>query len=131
MKLTARAQVCRRPAIAAHCCRDRGAGTLVVVGLVAAVLGIALLLAPIAGLAAARHRAAAGADAAALASAAIVGGFETGLGSDACAAAEEVAASHRAELGRCEVDGLIVTVRVDAATAFGSLSAWATAGPAS
>lgn len=108
---------------------DRGAGTIAVLGLAAAVVGLGALLAPVAGVAVARHRAAAAADAAALAAAAVVAGVETGLGGEPCTAADAVAVRHGAGVVSCELDGLVVTIQARVDLAFGRLTAVATAGP--
>ena len=127
---------------------DRGAGTIAAVGVVAAVLGLAALLAPVAGIATARHLAASAADAAALAAAAVVAGLmglagteigpETATGpdqigafsGDPCDVADVLAARHGATLDACQIDGLVVTIRVAVKTEFGVVRVTATAGPA-
>ena len=108
---------------------DRGAGTLAVVGLAAAVVGLAVLLAGIAGIPVARHRAMTGADAAALAAAAIVAGFGTDLGEEPCAAAGALLDRHGVEMRSCVVDGLDVTIEASVVTPFGPVAARSTAGP--
>jgi len=108
---------------------DRGSGSVAAIGLVGALVGLAALIAPVAGISAARHRAAAGADASALAAAAVAAGLGSGLGDEPCTAAETVAARHGGALDACQIDGLVVTFRVVAATAFGAVSGTATAGP--
>lgn len=105
---------------------DAGAGTVSALGAATTVLGLALLLAPVADIAVVRHRVAAAADAAALAAADVVSGLAAG---EPCATAARVAAAGGASLPRCEVDGLVVTVAAAAATAFGQIAVAATAGP--
>jgi len=105
---------------------DRGAGTVAALGIVAFGIGLAVLLAPISGIAVARHRAAAAADAAALAAAGVLSGFASG---DPCGRAAEVAAAGGTSLHHCDLDGLVATVAVAAGTALGPVLAVATAGP--
>jgi len=108
---------------------DRGAGTIVALGVVAFVLGLATLLAPVVGIVAIRHRVATAADASALAAAAVVAGLAAPPGDGPCAAAGAIAARHDTELDACVVDGFVVTVRIAAGSAFGPVRAAATAGP--
>ena len=89
---------------------DRGAGTVLVVGLVAVVLAAGLALVG-AGVALARgQQLAAAADAAALAAGDVLLGWIPG---EPCAAAATRAA-HSARLLDCSSEGLAVTVRVGA-----------------
>ncbi|HWK19766.1 MAG TPA: Rv3654c family TadE-like protein [Microbacteriaceae bacterium] len=120
----------RRQVSARACDPERGAGTVLAIGLVAATIGLALLVAPSAAAAVARHRVAAAADAAAIAAAAVVAGFDTGLGDDPCAVAALVGARHGADIVACEIDGLTATVRAQFSTAAGVVRADATAGVA-
>lgn len=88
---------------------DTGAGTPLVVGLIAVVVSASLLLLG-AGVAVAQSsRLAHTADGAALAAADTLLGW---FGGDPCAAAERVAAEHGAQLTRCTARGLSVTVTV-------------------
>lgn len=92
------------------------AALLLVVGL-GVVLALGALLAVLAGVAVAHHRAAAAADLAALAAAdRALGGLATSPGDGACALAGRVARAHGATLTRCGVDThgstLVVTVTV-------------------
>jgi len=105
---------------------DRGSGSILVVAAVLAILLFTGLLVPLAQLAVARHRAAAAADAAALAAADALVGVASG---DPCGRAAELAAANGAELLRCVPDGLVVTVRVVAGAPPIVLAADATAGP--
>lgn len=89
---------------------DHGAGTAMVVGLVAvvAMAGLTMLGA---GQALVRgQQLAAGADAAALAAADVLLGWAPG---DPCVVAERVAAAHGGRLSACDAEGLSVTVRVE------------------
>jgi secretion/DNA translocation related TadE-like protein len=106
--------------------RDRGAGTVVVIGVVALVFGIGALTVPVATVGIARHRAAAAADAAALAAADVLVGIAAGA---PCAVAEQVAAAAGVDLTECIPEGLVVTVAVHAPSAFGLVAMAATAGP--
>lgn len=106
--------------------RDAGAGTIVAVGLVGAAVGLALLLAPVATVGIARHRATTAADAAALAAADTVVGIAAG---DPCGNAGLTAAANGAALERCELDGLVATVEVRVVAGWASIAARASAGP--
>lgn len=106
--------------------RDGGAGTIIVLGVVAATAGLALLAAPVAGISILRHRATVAADAAALAAADVLVGIVPGR---PCALAETLAAANGAALEACVPDGLIVTVRVGIGNGFVPVTALATAGP--
>ena len=90
---------------------DRGAGTVLVVALVAVVLSAGLALVA-AGVALARgQQLSAAADAAALAAGDVLLGWVAG---EPCAVATRVAAAHDARLEHCSSEGLAVTVRVRA-----------------
>ena len=108
---------------------DRGAATVAAIGLAAAAIGLAAMLAGVTGIPVARHRAVAAVDAAALAAAAIVAGFGSGLGDEPCGVAAAILDRHGVVLHACVVDGLVVTIDASAATPFGAVSARATAGP--
>lgn len=110
--------------------RERGSATVLSVGVLAATVLFAGAFAGLGQATAARHRAQGAADAAALAGAARV------LGEDgtACEAAAALAASGGAELERCEVEDLEVTVSVAVEpsgipAAFGPARAVSRAGP--
>ncbi|MDF9877854.1 Rv3654c family TadE-like protein [Cellulosimicrobium cellulans] len=112
---------------------ERGAGTVLVLGVVAAVLVLALGLAALAHAQAARGAAQTGADLAALAAATAARD-----GWDPCGRAREVAARNAASVTACgEQDGGVVRVDVASTTgvtvlgvALGRASAAARAGPA-
>ncbi|GAA1740948.1 hypothetical protein FND56_010630 [Chryseoglobus frigidaquae] len=90
---------------------DHGAGTVLIVGLVAVLLAAGLALVG-AGVALARgQQLSAAADAAALAAGDVLLGWVPG---EPCAAAARVAAAHSARLLDCSSEGLAVTVRVGA-----------------
>ncbi|MER3388415.1 MAG: hypothetical protein RJQ01_00125 [Microcella sp.] len=90
---------------------DRGAGTPLVVGVLAAVVIAGLTLVGAASAVVGAQRAGAAADAAALAAADVMLGWISG---DPCATAERVARAHGAELAACRPQGfsMVVTVRV-------------------
>lgn len=90
---------------------DRGAGSVLVVGLIGVVVvaGLALVTAGV-GLARGQQLSGA-ADAAALAAADVLLGWVAG---EPCAVATRVAAAHDARLVDCSSEGLAVTVRVRA-----------------
>jgi secretion/DNA translocation related TadE-like protein len=91
---------------------DEGAGTVLVLGLVAVVTVLAAALALLGQAASARHRAEAAADLAALAAADVVLGRAAG---EPCTRARRVATAGRARLTACQVlpDG---SVRVETTT---------------
>lgn len=123
-----------RPGVAVHLDVEHGAGTVLVLGVVAAVLVLALALAGLAQAQAARGTAQTGADLAALAAAtAARDGWEP------CGRAREAAARNRAVVVACTEQGAGV-VRVDVESSagvtflgvtFGRATAAARAGPAS
>jgi secretion/DNA translocation related TadE-like protein len=105
---------------------DTGAGSALVVGLVAvvAITGVALLGA---GSALVRgQQLTAAADAAALAAADVLLGWAPG---DPCAAAERVAAAHEVRLSACAAEGLSMIVRVETGILGLTVSRSARAGP--
>lgn len=110
--------------------RERGSATVLSVGVMAALVLFAAAFVGLGQASAARHRAQGAADAAALAGAARVL-----LGEEAaCGQAEELAAASDAELERCEVRNLEVTVAVAVEPAgipavFGPARAVSRAGP--
>lgn len=120
---------------------EDGAGTVAVLGLVAALLTVALGAAALLSAVVAGHRAAAAADLAALAGAAALasagdlvpsGGGAAPPGGGACAAAERVARANGALVTSCVVQGLEVWVGTTAAPAWpglGVATARARAGP--
>lgn len=117
---------------------DEGAGSVLVVALVAVVVLLAGALAVLARAQVARHEAQSAADLAALAAAGSLwrppgvdvdpDAWEVPVG---CALAREVVDRHAAHLAACEVDDDgAVEVRVDVPTAWGTATARARAGPA-
>ncbi|MEO7348631.1 MAG: Rv3654c family TadE-like protein [Terrimesophilobacter sp.] len=105
---------------------DRGAGSLLVVAVLAVIVGTLLAVAPLFRVLVIRAEMTGVADASALAAADVARGISPGI---PCEIAASLAASHGALLDKCRVDGVIVTVRVsDLSFAF-PVTATATAGP--
>jgi secretion/DNA translocation related TadE-like protein len=106
---------------------DRGSGSVLALGLVAAVIGVTAGGLVVVGASAAQARAAAAADLSALAAADVAVGLTPGV---PCAAADEVARHNGAALDRCAQRGVEVTVGVSAPYLGLTASASARAGPA-
>lgn len=106
---------------------ERGAGSIMAVALVAGALGALATLAPLSLVLQAKVVTAGAADAAALAAADAAAGIVAG---PPCERAGEVATANRAALLACQVDGVIVTVRVAVTAAGFDVGSTATAGPA-
>lgn len=105
---------------------ERGAGSILIVAILAAtVLAFALAVPLYRGLAAHRISSAA-ADASALAAADVAIGIVSG---EPCAVARTVAAANGAQLVACELDGLVATVAVTVAGGGLLADSSATAGP--
>ena len=105
---------------------DQGSGTVLAVGLIAAVAVVSAAVLPLSHVLVARAAAAGAADAAALAAADVASGRHPGY---PCELAAEVATTNGAALESCEVDGLIVTVSVGRGILGFTVGARATAGP--
>lgn len=105
---------------------ERGSGTVLAVGLTAALALVGVAVIPLGQVLVARAQAAGAADAAALAAADVASGRQPGF---ACELASEVAAANGAEVRSCEVDGLVVTVSVGRGILGFTVAARATAGP--
>ena len=107
--------------------RDDGAGSVLAIGVIGALVMLAATAIPLYAVLATRSAVAGAADAAALAAAdarvGVVGGFP-------CDVARDVAAANGAGLVGCVVDGYIATVVVQRSVAGFAISARATAGPA-
>lgn len=104
---------------------ERGSAVLVaLLAVAAAILCGALLVALQLGVL--RHRAAAAADAAAVAAADVLRGIAPGA---PCRSAARVAAAHGAELAACSVHGFDVSVMIRLAAPTGAIGARARAGP--
>ena len=105
---------------------DDGAGSILAVALIAAVLSLTALLLPL-QFALARSQALSGAaDAAALAAADTLSGAVAGT---PCDQASLVARANGAQLDACALDGLVATVRVAGSIVGFRVTATATAGP--
>jgi secretion/DNA translocation related TadE-like protein len=116
----------RRRRLLARLRPDRGAGTVTVVGIVAAITIAALVVIGAGAALVARQRIVGAADAAALAAADVASGRLPGA---PCSVAGEVAAANGAALDGCIVDGLVVTVGVTGSLGAILIAASATAGP--
>lgn len=107
---------------------DRGAGSVLALGIMGAVVMLVATALPLYAVLATRTAVAGAADAAALAAAdvrvGVIGGFP-------CDVAAKVAAANGVRLSSCEVDGYIATVSVERSVLGFSVSSRATAGPAS
>ena len=90
---------------------DEGAGSVLALAIVAAVVSAALALVIATAAFAARQRIVAAADAAALAASDVRLGVVAG---DPCAVAERVARAHGARLSACVLDGAVATVEATA-----------------
>ena len=107
---------------------DRGSGTLLAIALGAAIAMVAATVVPLYMGMAVRQRVIGAADAAALAAADAASGRIPGF---PCEVATRIAAANGANLFRCELDGLVVTVGARADFLGVSLVAKARAGPPS
>lgn len=105
---------------------DLGAASVLAVGICAAIVLAAATVVPLTMTFAAGQRADGAADSAALAAADVASGLEPG---SPCGAAELVATSNGADVARCEVDGMVVTVQVAVSAGALVVSGRATAGP--
>ncbi|HEV7956959.1 MAG: hypothetical protein JWL94_2049 [Microbacteriaceae bacterium] len=105
---------------------DRGAGSILALALVAVILAVLSMLLPLVIVLDAKQRASGAADSAALAAADTAVGIRGGF---PCPVAESVAAANEATVTECQVDGLVVTVRVSVPAAGFLIPSAATAGP--
>jgi len=105
---------------------ERGAASVLALGIVGAVVGVTALTVPTATIFVASQRAANAADSAALAAADAVSGAVPGV---ACELAAQTAARNGATLASCEAHGPAVTVTVATASFGIELTASARAGP--
>ncbi|MHA6667242.1 Rv3654c family TadE-like protein [Homoserinimonas sp. A447] len=106
---------------------ESGAGSILVVAILAAVLGLSALSVPLYSVLAVKGVASGAADAAALAAADVAIGLAPGV---PCVAAARIAEANGTVLSACQPDGLVVTVRVEAVVLGFTVGATATAGPA-
>ena len=107
---------------------DEGAGSVLAVALIAAVISLTAALTPLYVLLSAKASVAAAADSAALAAADARVGAATGF---PCDRAAEVAAANGAAVRSCAADGLILTVSVGRSVLGYDVQSTATAGPPS
>ena len=105
---------------------QRGSGSVLAVALVGAVTALASLSLPLYMGLAARQAVAGAADAAALAAADVAVGIAPGY---PCDVAASVASANGAQLGSCQLDGLVVTVSASRSIVGIPVTSWATAGP--
>jgi secretion/DNA translocation related TadE-like protein len=105
---------------------DRGAASVLALGIVGAVVALTALVVPVTTTFVASQRAANAADAAALAAADTISGLVPGV---ACTVAAQTAARNGAGLASCKTDGPVVTVGVVVSALGMDLSATARAGP--
>lgn len=106
--------------------RDRGAGTILMVGLIATVVALAALVIPLYWALSVKHSLAGAADAAALAAADTASGLIAGY---PCENAARLAAANDADIKECTVDGRIVTVSATRRILGILVTTTATAGP--
>jgi secretion/DNA translocation related TadE-like protein len=105
---------------------DRGSGTVLAVGIVGCIVGLAVVVVPLyRGLGALRQIQGA-ADASALAGADVAAGIAPG---SPCGVAVSVARANDANTVKCRADGLVVTVTAGGSFLGFSLVSTATAGP--
>jgi secretion/DNA translocation related TadE-like protein len=105
---------------------DRGAGAVLAIALMMAVVVIGLAGVTLAGALSTRQRLIGAADLAALAAADAASGA---IGGVPCRVAADVARANGAGLAACETDGLVVTVTVVGSFAGIPIQAHSTAGP--
>lgn len=105
---------------------ERGSGSILVIAILAAMLTLLSLFVPLVAVLVAKHSVATAADASALAAADVASGLLPG---SPCAAASSVAAANQVTLGRCDVDGPVVTVAVSTVILGFRVDVTATAGP--
>jgi secretion/DNA translocation related TadE-like protein len=106
--------------------RERGAGSVAALAIVAATVALTAMVVPLYAVFAERGRVATAADAAALAAADARAGLVAG---EPCALAARVAVANGAELEGCELDGYVVTVLASGGAAGLRVRVGATAGP--
>jgi secretion/DNA translocation related TadE-like protein len=105
---------------------DRGAGSILVVAILAAVIGLTVLSLPLYSVLVVKRAMGGAADAAALAAAEVAVGRAPGI---TCVVAERVAEANGAVLTDCHPDGLVVTVRVETLVLSFTVAAISSAGP--
>ena len=105
---------------------DRGAGSVLAVAVIAAMLCVTVASVPLYVVLAKKQALAGAADAAALAAADVRVGLLPG---EPCASAALVASANDVRLGGCDLDGLVVTVTLYDSVAGFDFNVSATAGP--
>jgi len=105
---------------------ERGAGTILMIGLIATVIALTALVVPLYWALSVRHALAGAADAAALAAADTASGLVAGY---PCANAQLLAHVNDAHIEECTVDGRIVTVTASRRILGILVTTSATAGP--
>lgn len=105
---------------------ERGAGTVVALGLGLAIVAVLMLAVPLSAALVTRHAVAGAADAAALAAADAASGLVPGY---PCETAARVAAANGVVLASCTVDGLVATVSLSRGILGLAITERATAGP--
>jgi secretion/DNA translocation related TadE-like protein len=105
---------------------DRGSGSVLGIAVLAAVVGITLVVLPLYGAFAARQAVSGAADAAALAAADTRAGVVSGY---PCELAQAIAELNATRLVNCELDGLVATVAVSRMILGIDVVVFATAGP--
>ncbi|GAA1777905.1 Rv3654c family TadE-like protein [Agromyces lapidis] len=115
-----------RPGARAGGADDRGAASVVALGLVGAIIGLTALVVPVLGAFVGSQRAANAADAAALAAADASSGAVPGV---PCALASAIAERNGVELVSCGLEGPVSTVSVRVGVLGFDVSAEARAGP--
>lgn len=121
-----RSRGCRRGRPPGSGAGDRGAASVLAIGIVGAMVAVTAMVVPVVSTFVASQRAANAADAAALAAADAVSGAVPGI---PCELAGRVAARNGASLSSCEVDGAVATVGVVVSSFGFELGAAARAGP--
>lgn len=107
---------------------DRGAGTVLALAVIGAIVATLGLLLPLGVSLVARQRVAGAADAAALAAADVTIGLVPGV---PCSVASVVAAANGATVRACRIDGSVVTVQLVITVLGVEITGTATAGPES
>ncbi len=105
---------------------ETGAATVIMVGLIAAIVALTSMALPLYSVLVVRQSVAAAADAAALAAADVAVGRAAGT---PCEVAARVAAANGASVTSCELDGLVATVTAARPVLGFAVTATATAGP--
>ncbi len=106
--------------------RERGSASVIVIGLLAALLIASVAAVGACALLAAKQRVSAAADAAALAAADTASGLIAG---SPCDRAAQAARLNGARLGRCRLAGAVALVSAEAALGGIPIAVWARAGP--